>query len=449
MTSTPEQPLPVRTVSRAVGEWIDRLGRVWVEGQVTEISRRPAMNTVFLTLRDPVADVSLRLTCARSVLDAVGPALADGARVVVWAKPSFHPGRGTLALQVFEIRPVGVGALLARLEALRQVLAAEGLFAASRKRRPPFLPRAVGLITGRASAAERDVVENARRRWPAVRIVTREVAVQGPLAAGQVIDALRELDADREVQVIVIARGGGSLEDLLPFSDEALLRAVAAARTPVVSAIGHEQDSPLLDFVADVRASTPTDAAKKVVPDVGEQAALVAQLRGQTRRVVEHRLERETHALEHLRGRPVLAAPLRDLDRRSEAVDALARRAFRCVTHAVDLAEREVTHASARLRALSPAATLDRGYALVQEASSGAVVRDPAVLAARQRLHVRVADGSFVATVAETATDDEPAEPVGSTAATESAAAPAVAGQTSISRPSRVPGSAAMSEPTA
>src|SRR6185369_10162818 len=202
--------------------------------------------------------------------------------------------------------------------------------AASRKRRPPFLPTAVGLITGRASAAERDVVENARRRWPSVRIVTREVAVQGPLAAGQVIDALRELDADREVQVIVIARGGGSLEDLLPFSDEALLRAVAAARTPVVSAIGHEQDSPLLDFVADVRASTPTDSAKKVVPDVGEQAALVAQLRGRARRVVEHRLERETHALANLRGRPVLATPLRDLDRRSEAVDALARRAFRC-----------------------------------------------------------------------------------------------------------------------
>ena len=403
MTSTAEQPLPVRTVSRALGDWINRLGRVWVEGQVTEISRRPGMNTVFLTLRDPVADISLRLTCARSVLDAVGPALTDGARVVVWAKPSFHPGRGTLALQVFEIRPVGVGALLARLEALRQVLAAEGLFAASRKRRPPFLPTAVGLITGRSSAAERDVVENARRRWPAVRIVTREVAVQGPLAAGQVIDALRELDADREVQVIVIARGGGSLEDLLPFSDEALLRAVAAARTPVVSAIGHEQDSPLLDFVADVRASTPTDAAKKVVPDVGEQAALVAQLRGRARRVVEHRLERETHALANLRGRPVLATPLRDLDRRSEAVDALARRAFRCVTHAIDLAEREVTHASARLRALSPAATLDRGYALVQDAASGAVVRDPAILAARQRLHVRVAKGSFAAAVAEVA----------------------------------------------
>ncbi|WP_045876349.1 exodeoxyribonuclease VII large subunit [Pseudofrankia sp. DC12] len=409
MTSTPEQPLPVRTVSRALGDWINRLGRIWVEGQVTEISRRPGMSTAFLTLRDPVADVSLRLTCARTVLDAVGPALTDGARIVVWGKPSFHPGRGTLALQVFEIRPVGVGALLARLEALRQLLAAEGLFAASRKRRPPFLPGAVGLITGRASAAERDVVENARRRWPAVRIVTREVAVQGPLAAGQVIDALRELDTDREVEVIVIARGGGSLEDLLPFSDEALLRAVAAARTPVVSAIGHEQDSPLLDYVADVRASTPTDAAKKVVPDVGEQAALVAQLRGRARRVVEHRLDRESRALADLRGRPALAAPLRGLDRRGESVEALARRAFRCVTHAVDVAGREVAHAAARLRALSPAATLDRGYALVQDGSSGAIIRDPAGLTADQTLHVRVARGLFTATVADPLPSQSPA----------------------------------------
>ncbi|MBL7520034.1 exodeoxyribonuclease VII large subunit [Frankia sp. CNm7] len=410
LTSSPEQPLPVRTVSRALGDWINRLGRVWVEGQVTEISRRPGMNTVFLTLRDPVADVSLRVTCARAVCDAVGPALADGARVVVWGKPSFHPGRGTLSLAVVEIRPVGVGALLARLEALRQLLASEGLFAASRKRRLPFLPAAVGLITGRASAAERDVVENARRRWPAVRIVVREVAVQGPLAAGQVIDALRELDADPEVDVIVIARGGGSLEDLLPFSDEALLRAVAAARTPVVSAIGHEQDSPLLDHVADARASTPTDAAKRVVPDVAEQAALVANLRARARRVLEQRLDREGRALADLRGRPALAAPRRDLDRRAEAIEALARRARRCVAHAVDVAGRDLAHATARLRALSPAATLDRGYALVQDAATGAVVRDPATLAAEQALRVRVAARVFGAVV----TDPTGAAPRGS-----------------------------------
>jgi exodeoxyribonuclease VII large subunit len=401
LTSTPEQPLPVRTVSRALGDWINRLGRVWVEGQVTEIVRRPGMKTVFLTLRDPVADVSLRITCTRAVAEAVGPALVDGARVVVWGKPSFHPGRGTLALAVVEIRPVGVGALLARLAALRTTLAAEGLFDASRKRPLPFLPGAIGLITGRSSAAERDVVENARRRWPAVRIVSREVAVQGALAAGQVIDALRELDADPAVEVIVIARGGGSLEDLLPFSDEALLRAVAAARTPVVSAIGHEQDSPLLDLAADVRASTPTDAAKRVVPDVAEQAALVAALRGRARRVLDHRLDREARWLADVRGRPVLAAPHREVDRRSEAVDALARRARRGVVHAVDAAGHDVVHATARLRALSPLATLDRGYALVQAAASDAIIRDPAQVSVGETVRVRVAAGAFAATVTD------------------------------------------------
>ncbi len=394
LTSSAEQPLPVRTVSMAIGDWINRLGRIWVEGQVTEISRRPGMNTVFLTLRDSVADVSLRLTCPRGVCDALGPTLVDGARVIVRGKPAFHPARGTLALAVVEIRMVGVGALLARLEQLKKTLAAEGLFAASRKRALPFLPRAVGLVTGRASAAERDVVENARRRWPAVRIELREVAVQGPLAVGQVIDAVRELDRDPAVDVIVIARGGGSLEDLLPFSDEALLRVVAAAFTPVVSAIGHEQDTPLLDFVADVRASTPTDAAKKVVPDVAEQLALVSTLRSRARTIVEHRLERERRSLADLRSRPALAAPQRELDRRAEVVAALRHRAFRCASHAVDVAGRDLTHAAARMRGLSPAATLDRGYAVVQKAD-GAVVRDPAAVVGGEALSVRVAAGSF------------------------------------------------------
>ncbi|ABW10304.1 exodeoxyribonuclease VII large subunit [Frankia sp. Mgl5] len=396
LTSTPDEPLPVRTISRALGDWISRLGRVWVEGQVTEISRRPGMNTVFLTLRDPVADVSLRVTCPRAVCDAVGPGLVDGARVVVWGKPSFHPGRGTLALAVVEIRPLGAGALLARLERLKATLAAEGLFAASRKRRLPFLPTAVGLITGRASAAERDVIENARRRWPAVRIELREVAVQGPLAVSQILDALSDLDADRAVEVIVIARGGGSLEDLLPFSDEALLRAVVAARTPVVSAIGHEQDTPLLDFVADVRASTPTDAAKRVVPDVSEQSALVEALRSRARRVLAHRLDLERRRLADLRARPVLAAPLREIDRREQTVGALRSRSLRCLTHAVDVAERDLVHAAARMRALSPAATLERGYALIQNAD-GAVIRSPAEIEAGDPLTVRVAGGTFAA----------------------------------------------------
>jgi exodeoxyribonuclease VII large subunit len=319
--------------------------------------------------------------------------------VVVWGKPSFHPGRGTLALSVVEIRPLGAGALLARLEHLRGVLAAEGLFAASRKRRPPFLPRSVGLITGRASAAERDVVTGARRRWPAVAILLREVAVQGPLAVGQIIDALHDLDRIPAVDVIVIARGGGSMEDLLPFSDEALIRAVAAATTAVVSAIGHEQDAPLLDFVADVRASTPTDAAKRVVPDVAEQHALIATLRDRSRRAVENRLGHEEYRLTSLRSRPALAAPGQELGRHREQVDALRQRAQGRLLSVIEQAERDLAHTSARVRTLSPAAVLERGYALVHRTSDDCLVRDPAQLDAGDGLTIRVAGGSFPATV--------------------------------------------------
>lgn len=282
--TSPEAPLPIRSVLQMVAQWIGKLGTVWVEGQITELTARGG--TVFLTLRDPVANVSARITCARAVYEASVPRPVDGARVVMHVKPDFWVNKGSFAFTALEIRPVGIGELLARLERLRQVLAGEGLFNVDRKRRLPFLPGTVGLICGRDSAAERDVLENSRRRWPAVRFKVEQVAVQGSYAVGEVTEALRKLDADREVDVIIIARGGGSLEDLLPFSDESLVRAVAACRTPVVSAIGHEQDSPLLDLVADVRASTPTDAAKKVVPDVGEQLTLVHQLRDRGRRVL-------------------------------------------------------------------------------------------------------------------------------------------------------------------
>ena len=305
LESSAEQPLPVRTVSRSIGEWVGRLGRVWVEGQVTQVNRRPG--TVFLTLRDPVADVSLSVTCGREVCDVVQPPLAEGARVVVFAKPSFYLGRGTLSLAATEIRPVGVGELLARIERLKQLMQAEGLFARERKRPLPFLPGVVGLVTGRASAAERDVLEVARRRWPAVRFDVRHVAVQGHLAVQQCVEAVRSLDG--ACDVIVVARGGGSVEDLLPFSDEALCRAVAACRTPVVSAIGHEPDSPLLDLVADLRCATPTDAAKQVVPDVAEEAARVRQLRDRARRVVVGTVERERSRLDAVRSRPALADP--------------------------------------------------------------------------------------------------------------------------------------------
>src|SRR3954466_14081913 len=222
MESSAESPLPVRTVALAIGGWVGRLGRVWVEGQITQITRRPGQATCFLVLRDTAAELSLQVAAPRALIDSLDPPLAEGGRVIVWAQPEFRPQRGTLSLAGYDVRPVGVGALLARLEQLRKTLAAEGLFAAERKRPLPFLPRTIGLVTGRASAAERDVVDNARRRWPAVRFRIENVAVQGPYAATEVVAAIQRLDKDPDVDVIVIARGGGSVEDLLPPPDEAL-----------------------------------------------------------------------------------------------------------------------------------------------------------------------------------------------------------------------------------
>jgi exodeoxyribonuclease VII large subunit len=389
LQTAPDSPVPVRTVLRLVGDWVGRLGRVWVEGQIAELTKRGAV--AFLTLRDPVAAVSVRVICPRDVLEAADPAPAEGARVVVWAKPDFNTARGSFSLAALEIRAVGIGELLARLERLRRSLAAEGLFAAERKRPLPFLPGCIGLICGRDSAAQRDVQRNAARRWPAVRFRVEQVAVQGSFAVEEVVDALHRLDADPAVDVIIIARGGGSIEDLLPFSDETLLRAVAACRTPVVSAIGHEQDTPLLDLVADARASTPTDAARRVVPDVAEQLSLIAQLRARARRIVEGRLDRERAWLDGMRSRPVLADPLREVDRQQEQVTSLAERARRCLAAALSRASDDIGHLRARLLALAPSATLERGYAIVQRLDGG-VVRRAADVSARERLTLRFAD---------------------------------------------------------
>jgi exodeoxyribonuclease VII large subunit len=396
--STAEQPWPVRVVSQRIGEWIGRLGWVWIDGQIAQISRRPGATTVFLTLRDPSADLSLTVTTSRDVLDLGAPALAEGARVVVHAKPAFYPARGTLSLRADEIRQVGLGELLARIEQVRRLLRAEGLFDPARKRRPPFLPGRVGLITGRGSAAERDVVAVSRRRWPAVQLRVVNVPVQGPGAVAQIVEALRLLDADPTVDVIIMARGGGSVEDLLPFSDEALCRAVSAARTPVVTAIGHESDSPLVDHVADVRAATPTDAAKRVVPDLAEELRLVATARQRIRRAVTGLLEREQQRLTAYRSRPVLARPQSLVDSRAEATAAWRDRGRRCLRHRLDAAADELRHTRARLRALSPAATMARGYAVVQRAD-GHVVLDAAEVAAGDRLRIRVAAGEFSAAV--------------------------------------------------
>jgi exodeoxyribonuclease VII large subunit len=400
LDTSAEKPAPVRVISQLIGQWVSRLGPIWVEGQVAQYSRRPGTSTAFLTLRDPHAEVSLTVTCPVGLLDALEVPLADGARVVVHAKPSWYFTRGTLSLAADELRTVGLGDLLARVERLRKILATEGVFADSRKRPLPFLPRVVGLICGRDSKAEHDVLENARRRWPGVRFRVEPVAVQGLNAVGQVMDALRVLDRDPEVDVVIIARGGGSVEDLLPFSDEALIRAVAAATTPVVSAIGHEADSPLLDLVADVRASTPTDAAKRVVPDVIEEAERVGRARERVRAALRHRLDRERAGLTSLRSRPALADPHHGLRLRAQEVDALVQRARRTVRHALDRAAVDVDHTRARIRALSPAATLERGYAVVQKAD-GSVVRQPADVAAGDHVLLLVSGGEIAATIDE------------------------------------------------
>jgi exodeoxyribonuclease VII large subunit len=385
---------------RLVGDWIGRLGRVWVEGQIAELNRRGG--TAFLTLRDPLAAVSVRVICARTVLEATQPAPEEGARVVVWAKPEFNTAKGSFALVATEIRAVGIGELLARLERLRKSLAAEGLFASARKRPLPFLPSMIGLICGRDSAAERDVLRNAARRWPAVRFRVEQVAVQGTHAAAEVIGALQRLDADPAVQVIIVARGGGSIEDLLPFSDEELVRAAAASLTPVISAIGHEQDVPLLDLVADVRASTPTDAARRAVPDVAEQLELIDQLRGRARRSMTGRIDRESAWLNAIRSRPSLASPVREIDRQQERILALSERARLCLSGSLARAADDVAHVRARLVALSPASTLGRGYAIVQRADAS-VVRAAAEVSGGEALTVRFSDDQVHVTVTDPA----------------------------------------------
>ena len=397
LETSPTAPAPVRQIALAISQWVGRLGAVWVEGQMTQISRRPGVGTVFMTMRDSAADISVPVTCARTLFDSLNPPLVEGASVVIHAKPDYYPNSGSLSLVAREIRMVGLGELLARLERRRQLLAAEGLFEPALKKPLPFLPRRVGLVTAPGSAAERDVVENARRRWPSVTFATAYAAMQGTRAATEVIDALARLDRDPVVDVIVVARGGGSVEDLLPFSDEALVRAVAGTRTPVVSAIGHEPDTPLLDLVADVRASTPTDAAKHLVPDVAEEAKGVAWARDRVRTLIRRLVERESQALADLRARPVLADPRTLLDAREVEVTDLRDRGRRVLDHRLARALDDVTHQRARARALSPLETLRRGYAVVQSAD-GAVLASVVGARSGDPLTIRVADGRVLAT---------------------------------------------------
>ena len=370
-----------------------------MEAQLIEVNRRSGTRTIFLTLRDKLAEVSVSVTTSPITLDAAGP-LTEGATVVARIKPTFFESSGRFVFACDAITPIGEGRLLARLEQTKRLLQAEGLFDLSLKKSLPFLPRAVGLVTGEGSAAERDVVENARRRWPAVRIIARYALVQGPQACEQLINAVQQLDRHPDVEVIIVARGGGSVEDLLPFSDEGLIRAVAACRTPVVSAIGHESDSPILDLVADHRASTPTDAAKRVVPDVADEKARVHQAQQRMLQAVSGLVGRQQEFLSALRSRPVLMDPTATFGRRYEQLADLRHRANRAIATTVERESALVDHHLARVRAMSPQATLDRGYSILLN-PEGAAVRSFDEVQTGEELLAQLADGQLTVEVLE------------------------------------------------
>ncbi|WP_277102298.1 exodeoxyribonuclease VII large subunit [Corynebacterium vitaeruminis] len=408
--STPDNAWPVREVNAKVKAWIERLGHIWVEGQITQVNMKPSWKLSYITLRDPEVEASVSVTCDTSLIRSLPTPLADGDRVVVYGKPAFYAGRGSFSLWVTEIRPVGVGELLARIERLRKQLAAEGLFDPARKKKLPFLPNNIGLITGRGSAAERDVLSVAAARWPEVRFTVRNTAVQGARAVPEIIAALEELDANPEVDVIIIARGGGSVEDLLPFSEEALQRAVAATRTPVVSAIGHEPDTPILDNTADLRAATPTDAAKKVVPDVAAERALVQELRMRSAAALRGWLARELQGLATMRSRPVLADPFATIENKAQEIERGVKLMRREITYLLDTESNAIAALRNQVSTLGPSATLARGYAVVQvvprDGTPPQVVMGIEQSPPGSQLRIRVANGSIVAAAMQTKSAD-------------------------------------------
>lgn len=393
--ATRDAPWPVGLMNEKIAGWIDRLGQLWIEGEVTQWQVRGGH--VYGKLRDLQQDASVSFTVWRSVAQRLTSEFAQGDRVIALVKPNYWVKGGSLTVQVFDLSHVGLGELLERLERLRRQLGGEGLFAPERKRALPFLPGLIGLVTGRDSDAEKDVVRNATLRWPGVRFKIHYAAVQGDRAAAEVTAGIEALDRDPEVDVIIVARGGGDFQNLLPFSDERVVRAAAAATTPLVSAIGHEADRPLLDEVADLRASTPTDAAKRVVPDVGEELAGIDQARARLSGRLGQLLAHETDRIAQLRGRPVLASPERLVDERAEELVRWVARGAELADRAVQDRARELDAARARLTALSPRATLERGYAIAQlvgpGGAAGAVLRSPEDAPEGAELRVSLAGG--------------------------------------------------------
>jgi exodeoxyribonuclease VII large subunit len=394
--STVDAPWPVALLSQKIKGWIDRLGSVWVEGEITQWG--VSGGNVYGKLKDLSADATVGFTVWSSVRAKLPDDLKQGDRVVALVKPNYWVKGGTLTMQVFEMRHVGLGDLLERLERLRQTLRAEGLFDASRKKPLPFLPACIGLVTGKDSDAEKDVLRNAQLRWPAVQFRVAHAAVQGERAASEVTAALLRLDADPEVDVIIVARGGGDFQNLLVFSDESLVRTAAACVTPIISAIGHEADRPLLDDVADLRASTPTDAAKRVVPDVAEELDRTQQAKAVMRRRITSLVSHEVDRLEQLRSRPVLASSAWLVDSRAEELSRYVGRGSELIELTLERSHRVIVDLRSQLRALSPQRTLDRGYSIAQ-LPNGSVLRSQRDAAPGTPLLLTLADGKVSTTV--------------------------------------------------
>ena len=397
LTSSRDTPQPLGRIIMAASDWVGRLGEVWVEAQIVELRRR-RNPTQFLTLRDLAADFSCSGTTTAAVLDAAGP-LPEGSRVVARVKPRLYTRSSSFSFEVKEIHVAGEGRLLAELEQRKRKLQAEGLFDVDRKQPIPFLPGVIGLVTGRDSDAERDVLRNVELRWPGARFRVEHALVQGMQAAASVMQALAVLDADESVEVIIIARGGGSLEDLLPFSDEGVVRAVAKAHTPVISAIGHERDTPILDLVADLRASTPTDAAKRVVPDVVQERASLDDARARIRAAVAGRIDVEQRRLDELRSRPVLADPTRAFAIHDERLTLLRHQLRGAIDRRISDEASELGRLLATVRATSPKRTLERGYAvLVGEEGTISSTADATL---GEQIHAYLADGELALTIDE------------------------------------------------
>ncbi len=396
--TTRDNPWPLRRLTQNIKIYVDRMSPLWVEGQVVQYNPRPGSRMAFFTLRDTESDTSMTVTAFPNVITAIGAGFEEGVKVVARVKPVFWERSGSLNLQAAEVHLQGLGDLLAQIERLRQRLAAEGLFDTDRKKPLPFLPRVIGLVCGRNAKAKDDVIVNASARWPGARFEVREVAVQGQYAVREVTQAIAELDSFPQVDVIVVARGGGSVEDLLPFSDEALVRAAAQASTPLVSAIGHEGDAPLLDYVADYRASTPTDAARRIVPDLAQELEGLAGASQAMRNAIERRLAQERYNLDLLVSRPIFLAPAATLEPHRTFIDSALTSLRTQVERRLNSERQSILQASATLQALSPQATLERGYSMLR-LPSGELVRDASQVPKGTLVEGILAQGRLVAQV--------------------------------------------------